>query len=140
MNLLESIFPILMFASLIAVRVLFAVAAYNDALSKMNQNALMWSLLIGFLGLIPGIIYLCVRNNSLSKLIICKKCGFTYFWNYLNCPKCGEPNFFSEQEWNPLSGQQRKRAERLCIAAAALIALAILLPGVINLIDWQQIL
>jgi hypothetical protein len=41
MGLLESIFPILLFALLIAVRVLFTAAAYNDALSKLNQNALM---------------------------------------------------------------------------------------------------
>lgn len=58
----------------------------------------------------------------------------------MNCPKCGEPNFLSEQELNPLSGLQRKRAERLCIAADILIALAVLLPGVINFIYWQQIL
>lgn len=90
MDLLESIFPILLFAMLISVRVLFAAAAYNDAKSKLNQNAMMWGLLIGFIGLIPGIIYLCVRNNSESKFILCRKCGFTYLRSSMNCPKCGE--------------------------------------------------
>jgi ribosomal protein L37E len=135
MDLIETLFPLFMVASIIAVRVLFAMAAYNDALSKMNQNALMWGLLIGFVGLIPGIIYLCVRNNSASKFILCRRCGFTYFRGYMNCPKCGEPNL-NGQDLNPLSEQQRKRAEKLCIAAGVLIALEILLPGIINSLYW----
>ncbi len=119
-------FYLLIMAASIAVHVLFAVAAYNDARSKMNQNALMWALLIGFLGAIPGIIYLCIRNNPVREFVTCMKCGATYHGAYMNCPRCGEPNSFNAQYLNPFAEEQRHRARVLCIVAAVLIGLAVL--------------
>lgn len=124
---------LLVIVASIAAHVLFAVAAYNDARSKMNQNALMWGLLIGFLGAIPGIIYLCVRNNPLREFVTCMKCGATYHGAYTNCPRCGEPNSFNIQYLNPFAEQQKHRAKVLCITAAVLIGLAVL-SGVIMVV------
>lgn len=124
---------LLIIAASIAVHVLFAVAAYNDARSKMNQNALMWALLIGFLGAIPGIIYLCVRNNPVQEFVTCMKCGATYHGAYMNCPRCGEPNSFNLQYLNPFAEQQRNRARVLCIVAAILIGLVVL-SGIIMVV------
>ena len=38
---------------------------------KWNDNATMWGVLVGILGLIPGIIYLCVRNEPLKRIYVC---------------------------------------------------------------------
>lgn len=105
--------------------VLFAVAAYYDAKAKLNQNALMWGLLIGFLGLIPGIVYLCVRNNPAQEFVRCAKCGATYHGAYMNCPGCGEPNFMNVQYLNPFVEQQKHRAKVLCIIASVLLGLTV---------------
>lgn len=81
----------------IAARVLFALAAYNDAQAHVNPDALMWSLLIGFLGLIPGIIYLCIRGSQQRK-VCCLKCGFWHSAWEPNCPRCGAPSENVQQE------------------------------------------
>ena len=46
---------ILVFLAAVAGSVLFGCAVYNDAKSKWNDNATMWGVLVGILGLIPGI-------------------------------------------------------------------------------------
>jgi hypothetical protein len=116
----------------LAERVLFAVAAYNDASSKSNPDAIMWALLIGFLGLIPGIIYLCVRNSGQGYAICCN-CGCTYHMNDMNCPRCGAPNPMPAQYGNPFAAQQQHRAKALLIAALVLIGVGIVSVIVINI-------
>jgi ribosomal protein L37E len=123
----------------IAARILFGVAAYNDARSKLNQNALMWGLLIGFLGLIPGIIYLCVRNNPTNEFVHCMRCGAGYHVAYTNCPRCGEPNSFHIQYLNPFAEQQRHRAKVLCIVAAVLAGLSVL-GGIVTVVLFVGLL
>jgi Ca2+/Na+ antiporter len=115
---------IVMVALLIA-RVLFAMAAYYDACSKMNPNAVMWGLLIGFLGLIPGIIYLCIRNDTGRGPINCPKCGILYHSGYHNCPQCGEVNPVNNMYLNPFILQQQNRAKKLCVAAGVIIGAAV---------------
>ena len=44
---------ILVFLAAVAGSVLFGCAVYNDAKSKWNDNATMWGVLVGILGLIP---------------------------------------------------------------------------------------
>ena len=67
---------ILVFLAAVAGSVLFGCAVYNDAKSKWNDNATMWGVLVGILGLIPGIIYLCVRNEPLKRIYVCHNCGW----------------------------------------------------------------
>jgi hypothetical protein len=122
----------------LAVRVLFAFAAYNDARSKSNPDAVMWALLIGFLGLIPGIIYLCVRN-SVREFVVCTRCGISYQENYPNCPKCGEPSPVNMPYVNPLYAQQAHRAKVFLTVALILIGAGIILSvaGFVALLSFR---
>lgn len=111
-----------------AERVLIGLAAYNDACSKGNPDAVMWGLLIGFLGLIPGIIYLCVRNSG-RQYTMCSNCGLRHFAMDPNCPRCGAPNVVPPYA-NPYVFQQAHRAKVLLIVAIFLIAFVVI-AGVI---------
>lgn len=110
----------------IAERVLFAMAVYSDARAKNNSESLMWALLVGFLGLIPGIIYLCVRNSS-SGAAMCPNCGFYHKSTDFTCPKCGAPNPTPNQFNNPYIEQQAHRAKILLIVAVVIVIVEILL-------------
>lgn len=107
----------------VAERVLFGMAAYHDALSKGNQDAVMWGLLIGFLGLIPGIIYLCMRGSS-GSMVCCRKCGFWHRAADPVCPMCGEPNP-AAQAMPLYSGMYASRAKKELVAAVICIAAAV---------------
>ena len=109
----------------ITERVLFAVAAYNDACAKSNRDAVMWGLLIGFLGLIPGIIYICVRNSG-HEFVNCPACGFVHSTRDSNCPKCAAPNPICDQNANPLAAQQQHRAKILFTVALVFLGVAVL--------------
>ena len=56
--------------------VMVGLAVYNVAKSKMSLNAVMWAMLVGILGWIPGIVYLCVRNKPLERIYACYSCGW----------------------------------------------------------------
>ena len=86
------IFYVLIFLASIAAQVLFACAAYQDAKSMNNKDATMWAVLIGLLGLIPGIIYLCIRKNNNSAPSvqqICIGCRAPIAPGTNVCPYCG---------------------------------------------------
>ena len=53
----------------IAAQVLLGLATYNDAKARGNSDPAMWGLLVGILGWIPGIVYLCVRNHRANRLM-----------------------------------------------------------------------
>ena len=108
----------------LAERILFALAAYNDAMAKGSADATMWGLLIGFFGLIPGIIYLCVRGSQQRK-VCCQKCGFWHNAFDPVCPRCGEPNPTVAQPANPYEQHYAERAKKLLIAALVCLGVAI---------------
>ena len=108
----------------LAERVLFAFAAYNDACAKDNSDAVMWALLIGFLGLIPGIIYLCVRNSG-RNFAICQNCGCSHYAGDQNCPRCGTANP-TPQFVNPYAPQQAHRAKVLLTVALVLVGVGLI--------------
>jgi hypothetical protein len=108
----------------VAERVLFAFSAYYDARSKMNPDAMMWGFLIGFLGLIPGIIYLCIRNSALGATV-CTRCGLPYSASYFACPRCGEQKVSNQQSVNPYLVQQAHRAKILFTVALILIGIGV---------------
>ena len=103
------------------------IDGYNDAKSRGNTEPVMWAVLTGIFGLIPGIIYLCVRNSNGNRLIVCPNCGFTHRIAELNCPQCRVANPFSQQFFNQLTEIQQKRAKRLLIAAIIVFAVAIII-------------
>lgn len=100
----------------LAARILFGLAAYNDAMSKNNQEAVMWGLLIGFLGLIPGIIYLCIRNSQ-QRSVCCPKCGYWHRPFDPVCPRCGQPTQPMQQPMNPYMQVYASKAKKQLIAA-----------------------
>lgn len=107
----------------LAERILFGMAAYHDALSKDSGDATMWGLLIGFFGLIPGVIYLCVRNSQQRK-ICCMKCGFWHSVFDPVCPRCGEPNQTAAQAV-PYRQHYAAKAQKLLIAALICLGVGI---------------
>lgn len=111
----------------ISVKVLFALAAYHDALSKGNRDAVMWGLLIGFLGLIPGVIYLCVRN-SVSTRVRCRNCGALYDSWYQFCPVCGGKREEPMPAYVPYAEVYAQKAKRELTAGIVLAGVGILLP------------
>ena len=62
----------------IAAQVLLGLATYNDAKARGNNDPAMWGLLVGILGWIPGIVYLCLRNHRANRLMACPQCGFAH--------------------------------------------------------------
>ena len=72
----------------VAAQVLLGLATYNDAKARGNNDPVMWGLLVGFLGWIPGIVYLCLRNNNANRLMTCPQCGFVHRVAEPFCPQC----------------------------------------------------
>ena len=118
---------LLLFLLWISMKILFALAAYHDALSKGNRDAVMWGLLIGFLGLIPGIVYLCVRN-SVSTQVRCRNCGALYGSWYQFCPACGEKNNNPAPTFGPYAEVYEQKAKRELIAGIILAGMEVVLP------------
>lgn len=110
----------------IAMRILFALAVYNDGVAKENHDATMWALLVGFLGLIPGIIYLCVRNSPQRKAC-CPRCGLWHNAYETVCPRCGTPNPTPAiPQQNPYLLRNAQRAKKLLIAGIICLVVLIL--------------
>jgi hypothetical protein len=110
----------------LAGRIFLALAAYNDARSKSNRDALMWALLIGLIGLIPGIVYLCIRN-SVHNYAVCRNCGCSHLAAEPNCPQCGAPNPYAPQYVNPMAEQQARQARIYLAVGLVLLALGLIL-------------
>lgn len=80
MNAMMGFIVMIVFVCLagVAAQVLLGLATYNDAKARGNNDPVMWGLLVGFLGWIPGIVYLCLRNNNANRLMTCPQCGFVH--------------------------------------------------------------
>ena len=117
----------------IGFQVCIALAVYYDGQSKMNRNSVVWAVLCGLLGIIPMIIYLCVRNNPSTVPIYCSQCGRAHFISEPCCPFCHQENPYSRIEVaNPRTQEQHKRAKvcliiGICLLAAGILAMVIAL-------------
>ena len=58
-------------------RILFAVTAYKDAKTGCPKRAPMWAVLVGVLGLVPGVVYLILRKKVYVQKMACADCGHT---------------------------------------------------------------
>lgn len=110
----------------VAERVLFALAAYYDAKAMNNQEALMWALLIGFLGFIPAIIYLVIRSSG-KGYVLCPTCGLSHRSSDFACPRCGAPTPAPSQNINPLAAEQAHRAKVLMVVGFIALAVTLVL-------------
>ena len=106
----------------ITASVMLALAVYNDAKSKWNPNAVMWAVLVGILGLIPGIIYLCVRNEPLKKIYVCHNCGWGNPLSARQCGHCGAGLYYPAQETFLL----QKKARNFLITGIILWAVGVI--------------
>ena len=111
----------------LAQRILFALAVYYDARANGNPSSAVWALLVGFLGLIPGLIYLCVRRSPGSRLIYCGKCGAVHPISLPNCPQCGVRNDYSLPFCDPALPAYAGTAKRLLIAALTVCVASVVL-------------
>ena len=115
MNAMMGFIVMIVFVCLVGVaaQVLLGLATYNDAKARGNNDPVMWGLLVGFLGWIPGIVYLCLRNNNANRLMTCPQCGFVHRVAEPFCPQCRVQNPYSAPFQNPphaAAGAPRKTA------------------------------
>ena len=129
MNAMMGFIVMIVFVCLagVAAQVLLGLATYNDAKARGNNDPVMWGLLVGFLGWIPGIVYLCLRNNNANRLMTCPQCGFVHRVAEPFCPQCRVQNPYSAPFQNPLTQQQAHRAKMLLIWAVVAYAAVIVL-------------
>ena len=94
MNAMMGFIVMIVFVCLagVAAQVLLGLATYNAAKARGNNDPVMWGLLVGFLGWIPGIVYLCLRNNNANRLMTCPQCGFVHRVAEPFCPQCRVQN------------------------------------------------
>lgn len=111
---------------LIAVHVLLGMAAYHDALARGSREAGLWGLLIGFLGLVPGIVYLCVRG-SMRPQVCCPNCGMWHRPEEAFCPGCGRPAGGAPPQANPYAAMLEQKARRELIAGAVCFGVGLVL-------------
>ncbi len=111
----------------IAGRVLFAVGVYKDAQGNYNNNAMMWALLIGFLGLIPAIIYFCVRKPAMPPLQ-CPHCRGQLQGAFPTCPYCkGTIDLTIPPQENPSFIELRAKGKKLMIWGGILVIVSTVL-------------
>ncbi len=132
-----AVFLLVFLLAALAAQVLFGVAAYHDARSLADPNAPMWGLLIGFLGLLPGVIYLCLRAVP-RRPVCCTKCGCWHSALDPACPKCGEPNPQAAFRDTGVSRALAEKAKKELIAGAvcagaSVVFLAVFAAGVVLL-------
>ena len=109
----------------VTAAVLLGLATYNDAKSRLNDSPALWGVLVGVLGFIPGIIYLCMRNNALNRLTACPNCGWATPLGQPACLRCGAPNPYLQGSMTPQQQQQlRHKAAVMLIWAIVLFVLA----------------
>lgn len=113
---------LLTLAASIAGSVLVALAVYNDAKSRWNESAVMWTALVGFLGWIPGIVYLCVRNNPLRRIYACHNCGWGNPLSARQCGRCGAGLYYPTEE----TARLQKKAKTFLIIGLVLWGLAVI--------------
>lgn len=100
--------------------VMVGLAVYNDAKSKMSLNAVMWAMLVGILGWIPGIVYLCVRNKPLERIYACYSCGWGNPLSARQCRRCGAGLYYPTEE----TARLQKKAKAFLIIGLVLWGLA----------------
>lgn len=100
--------------------VMVGLAVYNDAKSKMSLNAVMWAMLVGSLGWIPGIVYLCVRNKPLERIYACYSCGWGNPLSARQCRRCGAGLYYPTEE----TARLQKKAKAFLIIGLVLWGLA----------------
>lgn len=124
------IFLVLIFAIAaveIVGRVIFSLGVYKDAQGNYNQNPLMWALLVGFLGLIPLIIYFCLRKNN-SYRVACPHCRNILQTPTASCPFCHnaiDPSAIPAE--NPAYIELRRKGKKQMIAGGILIGISYVL-------------
>jgi len=116
---------LLMLLGALGAWVLAAVAVYNDAKAGWDGSAVMWGLLVGFLGLIPLIIYLAMRSGRRSRR--CPQCGMFSNVAYPYCPYCAR--IFTPYDADPATEPHRRRVRPLTIAAGSLLVAGIVIPS-----------
>ena len=94
----------------LAMMVMLGLAVFYDAKAHAGQQAVFWGILVGFFGLIPGIIYLCMRKKEVRSSIACTRCRQVYNITVPYCPVCGLHNRRSEPFWYPQLPSFRKKA------------------------------
>lgn len=111
----------------VGFQLLLAFSVYNDAKARGNTEPLMWALLVGLLGWIPGIVYLCMRDSAKNRMIVCPNCGEVHPIGIPNCPKCGIYNTYCYPFYNPETPVVAKKAKKLFVAAMILLGVIVLL-------------
>ncbi|CZT56257.1 hypothetical protein BN3661_01276 [Eubacteriaceae bacterium CHKCI005] len=111
----------------IGSQVMLALCIYNDAKARGDQNAVLFAVLSGVLGVIPAIIYLVLRSNSgPDTALMCPNCGVVLPQGASHCPNCGMPHP-KARIIPPDADVRSKRAKGLLIGWIVSLVLSIVL-------------
>ena len=80
-------FLIFIVLAAIAINVAILVWVARDAKARGMDNAVLWMLVVFFLGIIGLVIYLLVRPQG--NMILCPNCGNKKLQASVKCPHCG---------------------------------------------------
>jgi Phospholipase_D-nuclease N-terminal len=80
-------FLIFIAAAAIAINVAILVWVARDAKARGMDNAILWMLVVFFLGIIGLVIYLLARPQG--NMIPCPNCGNKKMQSSVRCPHCG---------------------------------------------------
>ena len=100
--------------------VMVGLAVYNDAKSKMSLNAVMWGVLVGMLGWVPGVGCLGVRKGRLERIYACYSCGWGNPLSARQCRRCGAGLYYPTEE----TARLQKKAKAFLIIGLVLWGLA----------------
>lgn len=120
--------PFLILIGGVLLRVFIALSIYNDAKALYNDNAVMWGVLSGLLGLIPCIIYLCIRKSGRGMPVqLCVYCRNKLFPGTQVCPYCGS----GQPPYNPYAPVYDPEAEAFRAQAKRFLIAALISLGVV---------
>ena len=108
------------------LQIMLALAVFYDAKARGNSEPLMWALLVGLLGLVPGVIYLCMRDSAKNRMIVCPQCHAVHAIGLPNCPQCGVYNPYCYPFCNPEIPMYAKKAKTFFIIAMILLAVTVI--------------
>ena len=115
MNAMMGFIVMIVFVCLagVAAQVLLGLATYNDAKARGNNDPVMWGLLVGFLGWIPGIVYLCLRNNNANRLMTCRSADLCTGWrsHFARSAAC---RIHTARRFRTHSRSSRRTAQNCC--------------------------
>lgn len=117
----------------ILYKVFLCMAVYKDAKEHDDKNAVLWTILVAFFGLIPTVIYLIFRIQKEKEFIRCPHCGKMIAKKYPVCMFCKQPINDSSQE-----AFVSEEVKKYLVIAGVLFIIRLIVSNLISLSGARQ--